>query len=348
MSSACATDRPRIVLLAGRETSSSVLYGLYDALWSVGPAFPELTGGAAADPLLEVWIADASGRPFRCAGEVPVEPHAAVEAIAQADAVVVCDRYPPIDGPPLDPVPAEAEWLRRMHAGGALVCSVCSGSLVLAEAGLLDGREAASHWAYDRLFKTFYPAVRLRRNATLCLSAEAERVVTAGGVMAWQDLALYLIARFCGQEHAVRTAKVFLFNGHDEGQLPFTAINRRIDASDAVVAACQCWIAEHYALPNPVERMAGRARLTPRTFSRRFKAATGYRPIDYVRALRVEEAKQMLETNDCTVEDIALAVGYEDAASFRRIFKHHAGLTPAAYRLKYARIARLGGSRPPA
>jgi transcriptional regulator GlxA family with amidase domain len=327
-------EKPLIALLAAKETSPSVLYGLYDVLYSVGAVYPDMTMGAPGPEALNVRIVAASADPFRCAGHVMVEPHAAIDAIDRVDCVVVCDMYTPIHEPPRGRYPREMAWLRKMHAAGALVCSVCSGSLVLAEAGLLEGREVAGHWAYGDLFRRCYRTVRLNRDAVLCLGSEGDGIITAGAVTAWQDLAIYLIARFCGQQQALRTAKVFLLSSHDDGQLPYAAMNRRVETTDGVIADCQSWIAENYTTSSPVRRMIERSGLKPRTFARRFRAATGYHPIDYVQALRVEEAKQILETEELGTDEIAVAVGYDDPASFRRLFKRIAGMTPAAYRKK--------------
>lgn len=336
------SSKPLITILAAPETSPLVLYGLYDVLYSVGSVFPDMTLGEPREDALNVRIVSAQPGPFRCAGNVMVEPHAHVDEIDHADVVILCDMYTPVTQPPRDKYQREIAWLRRVHADGALICSVCSGSLVLAEAGLLNGREAAAHWAYDELFRRCYPAVKMRAGDVLCLSSEADGIVTAGAVSAWQDLALWLIARLCGKRQAVETAKVFLLAGHQEGQLPYATMVQHRDASDAVIAECQSWIAENYMTENPVQRMAERSGLNPRTFTRRFRAATGYQPIDYVQALRIEEAKQMLETSEAGIDEIAAEVGYEDAASFRRVFKKRAGLTPASYRRKFQGIAAIG------
>ena len=337
-------SKPLFALLAAQETSPSVLYGLYDVLYSVGAVFSDMTVGQPGSEAVDVRIVAAGAEPFRCIGNVLVEPHASLAQIDTPDVVVVCDMYTPIHTPPTGKYQAEVAWLRRVHEAGTLVCSVCSGSLVLAEAGLLDGRDTAAHWAYRDLFKRHYPKVRLRNEMMLCLSSEADGVVTAGGVCAWHDLAVYLIARFCGQRQAIDTAKIFLISGHSEGQLPYAVMTRPADGADGVIDACQAWIAENYSTPSPVERMAERSGLNSRTFSRRFTAATGYAPIDYVQALRVEEAKQMLETEGLSLDDVGAAVGYEDPASFRRVFKRNAGLTPASYRRKFARIRVGAGS----
>ena len=334
--------KPLILLLAAEETSPSVLYGLYDVLYSVGAVYPDMTVGEPGPEALDVRIVAASSAPFRCIGNVVVEPHASIEEIDQADAVIVCDMYTPINTPPRGKYPSEMAWLRTMHAAGALICSVCSGSLVLAEAGLLEGRNAAGHWAYNDLFKRCYPTVNMRQDSVLCLSDEPAGIVTAGAVTAWQDLAIYLIARFCGQKQALRTAKVFLLSVHEDGQLPFAAMTRSRDSADKLIAECQDWIAQNYATSNPVQQMIERSGLNSRTFARRFRAATGYQPIDYVQALRMEEAKQILETENLGIDEIAEAVGYDDPASFRRLFKRKAGLTPAAYRKKFAGFIATG------
>jgi transcriptional regulator GlxA family with amidase domain len=230
-----------------------------------------------------------------------------------------------------------------MHRNGSILASVCSGSLVLAEAGLLDGLACAGHWGYRDLFRRHYPKVRFREDSILTFAGEENaRIITAGGHSSWHDLALHLIARLCGTNQAIRTAKVYLLSGHLDGQLPFAAMTRRVQRSDAVISRCQEWIAQNYFCVNPVATMAERSGLQPRTFARRFRAATGYLPMDYVHALRIEEAKQLIETEETGIDEIGFKVGYEDATFFRRLFKRKAGLTPAAYRRKFTGILAIG------
>jgi transcriptional regulator GlxA family with amidase domain len=330
-------SKPRkalVALLAAPESTPSVLYGLYDVLASVGTAYPDMTTGKAGEPLLDVRIVAAQGSPFRCFGNVLVEPHAGIGDLGQVDAVVVCDMYTPVDVAPRGKYGPEIDWLRRMHARGALVASVCSGSLVLAEAGLLEGRHCAGHWAYRELFRRQYPGVRYSLESILRLDSEADGVVTAGGVTAWQELALHLIGRYCGEGHALETAKVYLFAGHEDGQLPFAMLGRRVQETDKAIAACQQWIAVHFAQASPVEAMARQSGLGARTFARRFRAATGQRPMDYVHALRIEQARRIIEQHPTALDDVASEVGYEDPTFFRRLFRRAVGMTPAAYRRK--------------
>jgi transcriptional regulator GlxA family with amidase domain len=335
------TRKPIVALLATPETSTLVLYGLYDVLLSAGAVYPDMIAGTPGEGLLDVRIVAADKTPFRCIGNIMVEPHDSVATLASADVVILCDIYFPIDTPPKGLYPAEIAWLRKMHADGTLICSVCTGSLVLAESGLLNGKRCAGHWAYRELFRSAYPEVEFVGDTILCVETAPEGIVTAASATAWQDLALYVIARLCGPEHAIRTAKVYLLASHDDGHLPFAAMTRRVQKDDRAIAQCQEWIADNYAYPNPVSAMVEMTGLNRRTFMRRFRAATGYLPLDYVHQLRIEEAKQIIERQPDSLDDVGTTVGYDDPGFFRRLFKRQTGLTPAAYRRKFAPILRL-------
>ena len=331
--------RPRVALFAAPETSPAILFGLYDVLSSVGAVYPDMTTGAPGAELLEVSIVAAQSEPFRCFGNILVEPTAEIGPDDAYDVVIVCDLYTPITTAPRGRFAREAAWLRSMHAKGTLVASVCTGSLLVAEAGLLDGRICAGHWAYADLFGAEYPDVTFDAAAILVLASETDGIITAGGVTAWQDLALHVIARLCGTQHAIRTAKVHLLAGHQDGQLPYAAMVRLSNPSDAAVLRAQEWIADNYATDNPVAAMVERSALLPRTFGRRFRAATGRRPIEYVHEVRIDEARRILESSTIAVDDVGYSVGYQDPTFFRRLFKRRTGLTPAAYRRKFATIA---------
>ena len=333
-------DKPLICLLTSQDTTASVLYGLYDVLGNVGPDYEELLGGMVEDSMLEVKLVARTGEPFTCLSGIPVQPHAGIDEIETADVVVVCDMYTPVDKSPLGKYTLEIQWLRRMHARGALLCSVCSGATLLAEAGLLNGHEVSSHWAYRDMFHEYFPQVKWSPNTILNLSAENQRLVTSAGVTSWQDLAIYLVERYCGLSQATNTARVYLLAQHEDGQMPYSSMTCNTRHNDAVVRGCQSWIEKNYECSNPVSEMVDRSGLNSRTFARRFRAATGYQPIEYVQGIRIEAAKQMLESDTANVEAISSSVGYDDPASFRRIFKRRVGLTPAIYRKKFSSAVR--------
>ena len=325
----------KVNILALPESSASVLYGLYDVLSSAGRIWSHITGEAESAPPLEVRIVSPDKAPFRCWGGAPVAPHASLAETASSDIVVVSDYAIPIDFEPQGAWPESVDWVRRQHQQGALIAAVCTGSVLVAEAGLLDDCAATTHWAYCDLFQRHFPQVKLNVTEVLTPAYPKQDIITTGGASSWEDLALYLIARFCGEKEARRMAKTFLIGDRSEGQLPYAAMTRPRAHDDQIIADCQAWIADHYAAPNPVSRMAERSGLPERSFKRRFRAATGFKPVAYVQTLRIEEAKEYLETTDWPTEQVGAAVGYEDPAFFRRLFKRHSGITPARYRQRF-------------
>jgi len=205
---------------------------------------------------------------------------------------------------------------------------------------LLDGHEATTHWAYCDLLARRYPKIKVRPQRALVVSGEGQRLVMAGGGTSWLDLALYLIARTAGVEAAMRTARVNLIDWHDIGQQPFARLARSRQVDDALIARCQNWIAEHYNERAPVASMVRLSGIAERSFKRRFQQATGMAPLQYVHTLRLEEAKQMLESTDQPIEAIANEIGYEDAAFFSRLFRRNVNLTPAQYRKRFGAMRK--------
>lgn len=337
-----ATPPPlQVRLIALPETTPSALYGLLEVLSAVGTVWPEMTGAPPAGRIFDVAIIAESRAPLTCALGVPVAPQASFSDNAAADLVIVTDLAIAPETDPRGRWPAASAWVRRQFDLGATVCSVCTGSLLLASAGLLRDVEATTHWSAAGQFAQFFPETRLRPERILVPAGPEHRLVTSGGAASWEELALYLITRFSSPTEAIRAAKLFVLGDRSEGQLPFATLGRPKSHDDAVIAQAQDWIARRYETPNPVAAMAAQAGLPERTFTRRFKAATGYAPVDYVQALRIEEAKQVLETTDTPTDAVGALVGYDDPAHFRRLFKRRTGTTPARYRLRFQGLGRL-------
>ncbi len=324
-----------VAIIAVPDTAPAVLYGLSEVFSAVGVAWTEVTGDTIDSRRMVPEVVAEAAAPFTCEVGAPVVPRATFHATGARDVVIVPDLALRADLDPRGRWSAAVAWLREQYAGGAVVCSVCTGSLMLAEAALLDGLEATTHWAARPHFRRFYPAVALRPERVLVPAGPEHRIITAGGHASWAELALYLVARFCGRDEAIRIAKLFLLGDRSDGQLPFAAMLRPARHGDAAIERCQVWIAHRYADPNPVAGMQMRSGLAPRTFKRRFRAATGYGPIEYVQTLRIEEAKHLLETTSTSLEEIAAAVGYRDPTSFRRVFTRMTGVTPARYRKRF-------------
>jgi len=334
-----------VAILAFAETTASVTYGIYDLLMAAGRDWGFAVHGQPGPSLMRPRIVSATAHTFRAANDVPITPQATLaEAVAPR---IVC--VPELAVPPTDSISGrfagEIAWLRRCYASGATIATACSGAVLLAETGVLDGHEATTHWAYCDVMQARYPAVRVRKERALVVSGEGQRLVMAGGGTSWQDLALFLIARFAGVDAAMHVARINLIDWHAVGQQPFASLARSRQVADAEIARCQTWIAQHYDEPSPVRAMMRLAGLAERSFKRRFEQATGMAPLEYVHALRLEEAKQMLESSDASIEAIANEIGYEDAGFFSRLFRRKVGLTPARYRRRFGSMRRaLAGS----
>lgn len=326
-------------LVAVPEVSAAVVYGLHEVFSCVGTAWEQITGEQTSARQISPRIVGKKIRTFRTTMGAPIAPDHTFEESHRSDVVIVADLNLSPGTGPQGRWSEAVRWLRDQHDAGAIICSVCTGSMMLAEAGLLDGAEATTHWSASGIFRECYPNVVLKSERVLVPAGAEHRIVTSGGSAAWTDLALYLVARFCGEDEARRIAKIFLFGDRSDGQLPFAAMVRPKQHEDAAIAEIQVWIADQYAQPNPVVAMAKRSGLKERTFIRRFKSATGYAPLDYVQTLRIEESKQVLETTDDPIDDIALAVGYDDPNSFRRLFKRTTGVSPRRYRQRFKSVA---------
>lgn len=330
---------PLVAILATPETTASVVLGLYDLFLSAGRDWAMVVGGEPGAALFEPVIVAVQAGTVVAGNGVPIHAHRSLvdcplPAIACVPELMLSPTAP-IDGR----FDAEVAWVLRCHAGGAVLGTACSGALLLGEAGLLDDQDATTHWAFCDMLQARHPRARVRPRRALVVAGEGQRLVMAGGGSSWMDLGLYLIARLAGVEAALQVAKVNLIDWHAVGQQPFARVARTRQVEDAVIGRCQTWIADHYAEPSPVAAMAAYSGLPERSFQRRFKLATGMAPMAYVQTLRIEEAKQLLETGNASIEAIAEEVGYDDAAFFSRLFRRSVSLTPAQYR------RRFGGMR---
>ncbi|RYZ04076.1 MAG: AraC family transcriptional regulator [Myxococcales bacterium] len=165
----------------------------------------------------------------------------------------------------------EIVWLKRQHGAGAILATACSGAVLLAAAGLLDGQDATTHWAYCDALAERHPAIRVHRERALVASGVGQRLVMAGGGTTWLDLALYLLARAVDVETAMQVAKLNLIDWHSVGQQPFAHLVGARQVDDALIGKCQEWIAKRSQVEAPVASMVRLSGLPERTFKRRFQ-----------------------------------------------------------------------------
>jgi transcriptional regulator GlxA family with amidase domain len=327
------TDTLNVTLVATPDAQVSPLSGLFETFNSFG-LLNGFEAGIPSRPFAVEIVAPESTSMYGASG-LPLGATGTYDTIQQTDIVIIPlmmfegsdwqqGRYQGL-----------VEWLKQMNRYGALLCSACTGVLLLAETGLLNGWEATIHWAFAPTFRRNYPKVRLNPQKVLITAGNQHEFVMTGGVMSWHDLALHLIARFVGPSAAQSMARLLMLEWHAEGQMPYISFSSRLDHDDSVVAQLQKWLHNHYMIENPIEEMAARSGLSTRTIERRFRKATGESPLNYVQGLRISEARRRLERTTMSVEKIGYQVGYENTAFFRRVFKRLTRLTPGNYRRKF-------------
>jgi transcriptional regulator GlxA family with amidase domain len=228
---------------------------------------------------------------------------------------------------------AAVEWVRAAYDHGADVASVCTGAFVLAEAGLLDGRTATTHWNSQDLFHERYPKVKLLSDRIIL---DEGRVCTSGGAMSFLNLVMYVVQKYCGEETARVASKICLIDLHKGSQDSYAIISGRKDHADLEVRTAQALIEKRLHDSLRVTDLAREVAISPRHFVRRFKAATGSTPVEYMQRMKVEAAKRALENSRTPISEVAVEVGYEDTASFRMLFKRVAGVSPTEYRRRFS------------
>ncbi len=233
---------------------------------------------------------------------------------------------------PLPALNGARDWLgllREQAAKGTRICSVGTASYLLAEAGLLDGRPATTHWNYFEHFSRRYPAVDLK---TRHLITQSDNIYCVGSVNSIADLMVHIVEEWFGSRIARSVENQF--SPEIRSSFRAAAYQNEADSShhDEVVAQGQQWLQSRLSSPVSMALLATQLRLTPRTLNRRFKRATGMTPLSYLQSLRIAAAKDLLRHSNLTVGDIAWQQGIQDVSYFSQLFRQHSGMSPLQYR----------------
>ncbi|MFF4990389.1 helix-turn-helix domain-containing protein [Streptosporangium saharense] len=254
-----------------------------------------------------------------------------LDAVAWADTVVV-----PAVADVRGEVSAElVATLRTAHERGARIVSICSGAFALAAAGLLDGREATTHWRYAGLLRERFPLVRVNPDV---LYVDGGDVLTSAGSAAGLDLLLHLVRTDHGPAVANSVARRLVIPPHREGgQAQFVQSPVPPVEGDDAVAAAMAWALDHLTEPITVAGMAGAAHMSQRTFLRHFARQTGTSPLRWVISQRIAASLEPLASGSAPVEEVAAAVGFDSAVTFRHHFARTMRTSPSAYRRAFRR-----------
>lgn len=319
----------RVRILAFGNTVASTFTGPLDVFHQAGSLFNRLMGGKEA-LYFDVKLVSLDGKPFETRTGMRVIPHLSLEEAKQADLVVISslaslrsERYP-----------GAVDWIKGHAERGADIASVCTGAFLLAATGLLEGKTATTHWAFEDEFRKLFPSVNLRPERVV---TDEGRLFCSAGFTAGMDLSLYLVEKYCGSRVALESAKAMVYDLNRASQSPYSVFRALKNHNDAAILNVQAWIENHYSESFNYPELARRFGLTTRTLERRFHAATGVTPLTYIRKVRVEASKRLLEESNKSLDEITWEVGYGDGGFYRKVFVEETGLKPVAYRQRFRR-----------
>jgi transcriptional regulator GlxA family with amidase domain len=318
-----------VVLLDGGYASTAI--GPVEVFHSAGLLWNWLKG-EPLEPRFRVRVASPGGRMVKTMCNVGIKPECAIEDVERTDVAII-----PASGwdwrERIVRHTFLVPWIRKMHAQGAHIGAVCTGAAFVAEAGLLDGREATTHWGVAEAFRESYPNVHWRPEHFV---TQDGRISCSGGVYASIDIRLYLVEKFCGHVVALRTAKALLLGMPRTSQAGYSTMPISKPHDDLRIRKAEEHLHGHFRQEVGIEALAARAAMSPRNFIRRFKAATGRLPGEYLQLLRINAARELLESSAEPVQQVCERVGYGDVSFFRALFRRHTGMTPAEYRDRFA------------
>lgn len=340
----------KVIILGFDGVLGSVLAGALDLFSFTGVSWQRFLG-EAVEPRFNVQIASLGGADIRCSNRLIMQAHCDIQDVDECDLLLI-----PTIGDSIDKVlkqnSALLPHLQRLANTKADIASNCSGAFFLAKAGLLDHKTATTHWGYASKFKADFPLVDLQENQFVTHSKSGSKnqsksdsttqsgnIFCAAGGSAFYDLGLLLIERYCGREISTQVAKTQIIDSKRGNQNSYTNVTLHKPHSDQLVKQVQEFIEENFRQPVQVSSLAAMVNITPRTLNRRFQSAVAMRPIEYIQAVRIEQAKRLLELGDVTIKSLAHQVGYDDISSFTRLFKRATELTPKEYQDKFSRLA---------
>ena len=277
---------------------------------------------------MEVELYTLDGEPLKSFSGMQVEAAGDIYSLPKTDLVILHAIW----GDPEDALKSQSPlWpqLRQWHEQGVPILAYTTGSFLLAEAGLLDGRMCTTHWHQHKRFEARYPKVDFRKERYITATGE---LYCAAGMNAGMEVIVHLLSRLSCTQVAKAIEEMFLIDFRREYASEFIAVGGQTYHHDESILLVQQWMEMHFSTPINLQQLADRANMSLRTFKRRFKEATGETPMQFLQILRLEQGKDMLQHTQKNVSEVAWAVGYEDAGHFNRLFKRHFDTTPAKWR----------------
>lgn len=269
------------------------------------------------------------------AGLFTVKPHTHIAAITKTDLIIIPSlnhNYElALQGNEL-----LINWVQQQYKNGAEIASICTGTFMLASAGLLDGRVCSTHWSVAENFRNMFPNVQLQTDR---LITDEKGIYTNGGAYSFLNLMIYLIEKYYDRQTAIYCSKVFQIEIDRNTQSEFAIFSGQKQHDDAVVQQAQAYIEKNIEEKITIENLSSKFNVGRRNFDRRFIKATGNTPIEYSQRVKIESAKKAFETSRKTINEVMYEVGYADVKAFREVFRKYTGMSPLEYKNKYNKEA---------
>lgn len=294
-------------------------------------AVNEFFKSAGHEPFFKIQLVGLTKEVVFNDGLVTIRPDLLIADVAKTDLIII----PALSGNmeiALQKNQAFLPWLVSQYKNGAEIASLCVGAFLLGETGLLAGKSCSTHWLFSNDFRNRFPDVRLEHEKII---TDQNGLYTSGGATSYWNLLLYLVEKYTTREMAVMASKFFLLEMQRNSQSQFIIFKGQKEHEDYLIIKAQEYIEGNYNLKLTVEEIADRVGIARRTFERRFKKATSNTVVEYLQRVKIEVAKQQLESGRKTVNEVMYEVGYSDTKAFREVFKKVVGMSPIDYRNKY-------------
>jgi transcriptional regulator GlxA family with amidase domain len=268
-------------------------------------------------------------------GLFSVKPHTTISLVNRTDLIIV----PSVNHEYEAAIAKNAvliDWLATQYSNGAEIASICTGTFLLAAAGILEGKSCSTHWAAADEFRQRFPKVNLLSDK---LITEENGIYTNGGAYSFLNLIIYLVEKYFDRTTAIFCSKVFQIEMDRQSQSSFMIFRGQKQHGDDMVKAAQSYIEDRTAEKISFEQLSARFAIGRRNFDRRFIKATGNTPLEYFQRVKIESAKRAFETTGKSINEVMYGVGYSDLKAFREVFRKITGLSPLEYRNRYNKDA---------
>ncbi len=294
-----------------------------------------LQSGQSEQPLFDINLVGIDAETVLYDGAFSIHCNSTIDDIDRTDLIIIPAVLPHRVLEEIERNRAFVPWiLQQRLVHHAEVASLCMGAFFLAETGLVDHKQCATHWAGIELFKQRYPQIDVKPEKII---TDQEGIYSSGGAYSFLNLIVHLVQKYCGREVAIYISKMFEIEIDRDNQNQFAIFKSQKDHSDSLVQKAQHFIESNVEEKISVEALSEELAISRRNFIRRFKKATGNTPLEYIQRVKIEAAKHALESSSQTINEVMFSIGYSDTKAFRSLFKRYTGLTPVAYKQKYNR-----------